>query len=313
MTSSLRGIVRLGLPAPWVMPTMLDIVKSSVRFEACMEMSLDTFADASTKAPSMLARAAVGYLVPQRPGWGRLHVPPTSIGQCRVGFWRPPSMADFTSAERGRLDTATPLLAAVLAAKEQRVPQDCPLLDGWCAFLAVGADMRVLSISHETAILRRCALHFGITRAARPTETAMPLDIAQELWDAIRFNSLEQGQPSNICGHSGAFQLRVTSMDASGVQSSAMPKLIVQVTQRIPRALQAISTFTQLRLSPREVEACRWIVEGLQRPEIAERMHVAESTVRSSIKSVYARLGIGSREQLVSLALRAFSAKAQAS
>jgi DNA-binding CsgD family transcriptional regulator len=33
-------------------------------------------------------------------------------------------------------------------------------------------------------------------------------------------------------------------------------------------------------------------------------MHVAESTVRSSIKSVYARLGIASREQLVSLALR---------
>jgi DNA-binding CsgD family transcriptional regulator len=85
------------------------------------------------------------------------------------------------------------------------------------------------------------------------------------------------------------------------------------VTQRIPRALQAISTFTQLRLSPREVEACRWIIEGLQRPEIAERMHVAESTVRSSIKSVYARLGIGSREQLVSLALQAFSVKAQAS
>jgi DNA-binding CsgD family transcriptional regulator len=277
-----------------------------------MEMSLDTFAEASTKAPSMFARAAVGYVIPHRQGRGRLYVPPTSIGQCRVGFWRSPSMPDFTSAERSRLDTAAPLLAAALAAKDQQIPQDCPLLDGWCAFLAVDADMKVLSISRETAILRRCALHFGITRAARPADVAMPLDVAQELWDAMRFNSLEQGQPSNICGYSGAFQLRVTSMDASGVQSSAMPKLIVQVTQRIPRALRAISTFTQLRLSPREVEACRWIVEGLQRPEIAERMHVAESTVRSSIKSVYARLGIGSREQLVSLALQAFSVKAQA-
>jgi DNA-binding CsgD family transcriptional regulator len=304
-------MLRLGLPAPWVLPTMLDVVKGSVSFEACVEMSINAFDDASQHPPSLFARSAVGYLVPPRPGRGRLHVPPAPIGQSRVGFWRPASMPDFNSSERGRLDTAAPLLAAALAGKEQQVPQHCPLLDGWCAFLAVGADMRVLSISHETAILRRCALHFGITRAARPTETAMPLDVAQELWDAMRFNSLEQGQPSNITGQSGAFQVKVAPMDASGIQATT-PKLIVQVTQRIPRALRAISTFTQLRLSPREVEACRWIVEGLQRPEIAQRMHVAESTVRSSIKSVYARLGIGSREQLVSLALQAFSAKAQA-
>jgi DNA-binding CsgD family transcriptional regulator len=124
---------------------------------------------------------------------------------------------------------------------------------------------------------------------------------AQGLWDVVRFKA-SSSKELHVSGPWGAFSFHPSPAITWDAASS--PAVIVGVTERVSKALLGISSLSRLNLSPREVEACRWLLEGFAKPEIAERMRVAESTVRSSVKSIYTRLGVASREQLLDLALR---------
>lgn len=50
-------------------------------------------------------------------------------------------------------------------------------------------------------------------------------------------------------------------------------------------------------LSPRELEVLRLIDQGLSNPEIAEKLVLAPSTVKSHINNIYSKLGVQSRVQ----------------
>lgn len=58
------------------------------------------------------------------------------------------------------------------------------------------------------------------------------------------------------------------------------------------------------RLTPREEEVLTMLVEGFRATDIAEVFYVSLSTVRSHIKSILAKLGVGSQLAVVSMALR---------
>lgn len=57
-------------------------------------------------------------------------------------------------------------------------------------------------------------------------------------------------------------------------------------------------------LTRREREVIALICEGLQNREIAERLHLSESTVRHHLTSIFDKLGVGSRLELVIYAYR---------
>jgi DNA-binding CsgD family transcriptional regulator len=57
-------------------------------------------------------------------------------------------------------------------------------------------------------------------------------------------------------------------------------------------------------LTPQELRVLRLLGQGLSNVLIAQAMEVAPSTVRSHLKSVYAKLGLGSRSEAISYALR---------
>jgi RNA polymerase sigma factor (sigma-70 family) len=59
------------------------------------------------------------------------------------------------------------------------------------------------------------------------------------------------------------------------------------------------------RLSPREKEVLLLVCSGLSNAEIAERLMVAVSTVKTHVANVLAKLGVGSRTEAVSLVLQA--------
>lgn len=50
-------------------------------------------------------------------------------------------------------------------------------------------------------------------------------------------------------------------------------------------------------LSKRELEVLHWIQEGLSNPEIAQKMVVADSTVKTHINNIYSKLDVKSRTQ----------------
>jgi DNA-binding CsgD family transcriptional regulator len=57
-------------------------------------------------------------------------------------------------------------------------------------------------------------------------------------------------------------------------------------------------------LSPREIEVLRLAAEGCSGPEIAERLVLSPSTVKSHFENVYEKLGVGDRAAAVARALR---------
>jgi DNA-binding CsgD family transcriptional regulator len=55
-------------------------------------------------------------------------------------------------------------------------------------------------------------------------------------------------------------------------------------------------------LTPTELEVVRHVADGLTNPEIAERMFIARSTVKTHLLHVYAKLGLRNRAELAAAA-----------
>lgn len=57
-------------------------------------------------------------------------------------------------------------------------------------------------------------------------------------------------------------------------------------------------------LTPRETEVLHWLAEGLSNKAIAHRLGLAEGTVKSHLKALFAKLNVDSRTQAARLALQ---------
>jgi DNA-binding CsgD family transcriptional regulator len=64
------------------------------------------------------------------------------------------------------------------------------------------------------------------------------------------------------------------------------------------------SAEAQAGLTAQELRILRLVGQGFSNPHIAGELHIAPSTVRSHLKHVYGKLGIGTRSEAISYALR---------
>ena len=77
-----------------------------------------------------------------------------------------------------------------------------------------------------------------------------------------------------------------------------------------PEAAQALIQATRQGpepghdLSPREHEVLTLMVEGLNNPQIGERLDIGVTTVRSHVSKVLSKLGVSNRAEAIALALR---------
>jgi two-component system, NarL family, nitrate/nitrite response regulator NarL len=79
-------------------------------------------------------------------------------------------------------------------------------------------------------------------------------------------------------------------------------ELLARVRRLLPPRLAGGET--PRRLTRREFEVLSLLVEGLSQPEIAERLFISPKTVGKHLEHILAKLGVHSRAQAVSLAVR---------
>jgi two-component system, NarL family, response regulator LiaR len=77
-----------------------------------------------------------------------------------------------------------------------------------------------------------------------------------------------------------------------------------------PEATQALinaairPSETKYRLTEREIEVLTLMVQGLNNPEIAEKLYVSRSTVKYHISSILSKLNVTNRSEAIALALK---------
>jgi NarL family two-component system response regulator LiaR len=61
---------------------------------------------------------------------------------------------------------------------------------------------------------------------------------------------------------------------------------------------------TEVSLTPREKEILMWVARGLPNKQIAQEVHISEATVRAHVSSIFSKLNLANRSQVVLYAIQ---------
>lgn len=104
------------------------------------------------------------------------------------------------------------------------------------------------------------------------------------------------------------------AMDPVSITCVPVPRLLVRATllrgpdgsciavsfERLQVRSDIRQTAAHHALTTRETEIAEQLVQGLSTESIAKRLSIARNTVREHVKHIYAKLGVGTRAELVS-------------
>jgi len=85
-------------------------------------------------------------------------------------------------------------------------------------------------------------------------------------------------------------------------ESSLHPIIARKVLEELTRPAEKPPTPDPL--TPREVEVLRLVAQGLENPEMAEKLVISEATVRTHVSNIMSKLHLASRTQVALYALR---------
>ncbi|MEV6510776.1 response regulator transcription factor [Streptomyces sp. NPDC051642] len=151
--------------------------------------------------------------------------------------------------------------------------------------------MPVMDGIEATARLQNC-------RAVPRVLVLTTFDLDEHVYDAL------------AAGASGFLLKDVTAerlFEAVRVVAAGEALLAPGITRRL------IAEFARMRpkaptrgkldvLTPRETDVLRLLAEGLSNPELAERLHVGEETVKTHVSRILSKLGLRDRTQAVVMA-----------
>lgn len=77
----------------------------------------------------------------------------------------------------------------------------------------------------------------------------------------------------------------------------------VAIEHQEPEVLKVLRVLKDLSLSPTQKEVALMMTQGLNNPEIGQRLHIKQTTVKDHISKIFTKLDICSREELMPLLL----------
>ncbi|MFI5165305.1 MAG: response regulator transcription factor [Thermoanaerobaculales bacterium] len=97
-------------------------------------------------------------------------------------------------------------------------------------------------------------------------------------------------------GDGGRWRLEIVALSGLG---TAGYSLVVLMPLRLPGADEIRKRLADSQISRREADVLAYVLAGQKACEIAEQLGITEYTVKDHLKHAYAKLGIGSRGQLL--------------
>jgi DNA-binding NarL/FixJ family response regulator len=82
------------------------------------------------------------------------------------------------------------------------------------------------------------------------------------------------------------------------------PNVTATVFSRIKQGEKGLEQAEKVRFTQREFEVLKGLVAGLTDRMIGKSLHISEHTVRSHVKSIYRKMGVSSRAQAATRAIR---------
>jgi NarL family two-component system response regulator LiaR len=117
--------------------------------------------------------------------------------------------------------------------------------------------------------------------------------------------ALQAGAISYLLKNVSAQDLAAAIREAHAGRSTLAPEAIqvlIQADRPGPTLQQDVAE--TYGLTPREREVLALMVEGLNNPEIAERLVVSRSTAKAHVSNILSKLGVSNRAEAIALALQ---------
>lgn len=188
---------------------------------------------------------------------------------------------------------------------------------GLGAFLRVAPDLELVGEASSGAeALRACAdyhpdvvlMDLVMPEMDGATATRHIRDKYPDI-QVIALTSFQEKELVQNAVHAGAISYLLKHVSAEELTEA----IRAAHAGRATLAREALQALTQAATSPppighdltdREHEVLELLVEGLNNPEIAERLTVTRSTVKSHVSNILSKLGVSNRTEAVTVALQ---------
>ena len=116
--------------------------------------------------------------------------------------------------------------------------------------------------------------------------------------DDYIYDALQAGAKGYIVKDSGLSELLSVVRAAARGESILPPQIATRLVERLS------AQQTERNLTNRELEVLKLVAEGLRNREIAKQLHITERTVKNHVAKIIAKLGVKSRTEAVSQAVK---------
>ncbi len=132
--------------------------------------------------------------------------------------------------------------------------------------------------------------------------------ISERIFSALESRRFEELFPGEIVLHKKFEESPSNWMFMFRVRKEPVPCISIFISEMsTSSALDLNAVRRQYRLTRRETDVVRRVVDGLKNLEIAEELNISEQTVKDHLSNVYMKMDVQNRLGLVSLILKSTS------